>query len=578
MTCRTAGGLLARAPCRAGRLYRDNVVTTGRTMNPWKWLCSVSKSRDSSLWSIATREGAGLCLLGSGLLACVLLVLPHGEGLNRFTLPKELAFHVSALGAGALVLLGSERARVGKLDVALGAHLVLTLVAALLAVNQPLAWRASGLVLSMSVTFWTSRALARQEQHRDILIGAAALATALAATTVLLESFGVLDGLSMPGRAPGGTVGSRNFMAHFLTLGLAPLGLVVLGARQRLAARLAAGGVSITVMAIVLSLARAAWLGVAAGIAATALVSLVCRLSSEEQIPRVRKVALVGSAVLGVLAALFIPTRLTWRSETPFADTLHRLVESERGTGSGRLVQYRSTLEIIRQHPLLGVGPGNWSVAYPEVAAPTDPSYIPGAPQPVNRLPNSDWLGLASERGLLALLLFGATAALLVFRSMRSLREGRSQKEVLAAGALLSSCAMAAVMGTFDAVLLRPEPAFLLALCVGALLPAAPGREMRVPSQLRHGGALVLTVAALFLSERMTREMDASQLLAMSRGRLQLLEAAAQRNPEDYRVRAMLALAYSRQGNCAEARGHALATLALYPHHQGARNALSTCP
>lgn len=526
--------------------------------------------------AFATREGVALYLLGAGLLACVVLLLPRGDGLNRYMLPKELAFHVTALVAGAVVLLGSTRARVGKLDAALGTHLVLTFVAMLLAMSQSMAWRASGLVLSMSVTFWTARTLARQER-RQAIIGVVALATLVAAMTVLLESFGVLRGLSLQGRAPGGTTGHRNFMAHFLTLGLAPLGIIVLGARQRLAAGLAAGATALTTMAIVLSLSRAAWLGMAAGIAATAVASLLCHPSPGNRTSATRKAVFVGAAVLGMLAAVFIPTQLAWRSGTPFADTLHRLAESDRGTGRGRLIQYRSTLELIRQHPVFGVGPGNWSVAYPAVAAPGDPSHIPTSPQPVSRMPNSDWLGLASERGVPALLLIWATAALLVARSVRRLREAGSQEEILAAGALLAVCAMIGVMGTFDAVLLRPEPAFLMSLSAGALVSAAPGRDMPVPRWFRYGGALALTLATLFLASRLKREMEASYLIATSAGRAQTLAVAAQRDPENYRVHAMLAMAYSHQGDCVLAREHAMTVLALYPHHAGASKVLTSC-
>jgi hypothetical protein len=215
------------------------------------------------------------------------------------------------------------------------------------------------------------------------------------------------------------------------------------------------------------------------------------------------------------------------------------------------------------------------------VAAIADPTYRPGTPQPVNRLPNSDWLGVAAEQGLPALFLLWGAAVILLGWGVKRLREKPEREAALTTGALLCLFAAAGVMGSFDAVLLRPEPAFLVAICTGAFVPVGRGHEIRVPRSLRLAGAMALLLAASVLSERVVQAIRASQLIAKQISKLvervPLLEAAEQADPGDYRVQAMLAAWYLRLDNCTSACRHASRALALYPEHEQAQGILFSC-
>ena len=80
---------------------------------------------------------------------------------------------------------------------------------------------ASGLVL-----FWAARVLREAGLGRP-LRNALALAVVLVAATSLLQTYGVEPDLFSESRAPGGTLGNRNFVAHAAACALVGVVLVI---------------------------------------------------------------------------------------------------------------------------------------------------------------------------------------------------------------------------------------------------------------------------------------------------------------------------------------------------------------
>src|SRR5262249_56191534 len=86
------------------------------------------------------------------------------------------------------------------------------------------------------------------------------------ALTGLAQAYGlVTTNLASMSRAPGGTFGNRNFMAHLVAIGLPVLLYLALEARSQARFVLGGAGACLAVAALVLSRSRAAWL--AAGVA-----------------------------------------------------------------------------------------------------------------------------------------------------------------------------------------------------------------------------------------------------------------------------------------------------------------------
>ncbi|HEX2078941.1 MAG TPA: O-antigen ligase family protein [Longimicrobium sp.] len=522
-------------------------------------------------------DGYALDFLRFGLLASALAYMP-GELLfaDAHAFPAELVMHLFAAGAVVMCLARVRALVVDRTDLFLAAFVALSAASALGASSGWFAARALALTVSGAAVFWAARALAR-DGWGDVLSRFAALAAVAVAATALLEAYGLVGELSLVNRAPGGTLGNRNQMAHLLVLALPALLLHAGRAptRPRFAGWMAA--LAVVAAALALSRTRGAWLGVMAVAVAGTAALLVARrhLRGRWSVDRAGLLAL--AALLGCGAAVTLPNRLQWASQTPYGDTLRGIVNVEYGSGRGRVIQYANTLRMAGDHPLLGVGPGNWAVAYPRYASPGDPSYEPRSPMPTGRLPQGDWLGIAAERGgpALGFLLLACVAAALA--AIRVLRREDDPEAVFRGAALLAALAGLAVVGSVDPVLLTPTASFLFFLLAGALLPPAVRSRTVALGPVRRRAALAAAALAGILTVGYgARQAWAGHLYGTGLD-LEALARATRVNPGDYRAHMLLAEALVRQRRCDEALPYLRASQALFPTAQAVDSLGARC-
>jgi O-antigen ligase len=509
--------------------------------------------------------------------AIVLAALPYPAfELDRYTFPKELVLDVAALAAALLCLKAARRVTVFMVDALLAGFLVCSAVSALVADNGWLAFRALGVSLAGAALFWSARTIARAGRG-ELLLTALAAAVVLGALTGLVQAYGLAEtSLASLSRAPGGTFGNRNFMAHLVAIGLPVLLLLALEARSRPRFALGAVGVAFVIAALVLSRSRAAWLGAGACGTFLAVEGLwVGRLWDDARLRR-RVLILAGVALTGVVLALVLPNRLNWRSDSPYLESLTGVANYKEGSGRGRLIQYGNTLEMAAEHPLLGVGPGNWPVFYPRFMSPGDPSYDSDDIIPTNPWPSSDWMAMASERGTPALVLLTLVGAAIALGAWARVRRGSRQAPALTDLAIVATLIGVTVVGAFDAVLLLPVPTLFAWTIVGALASSArPIREIALPPQTHRrvlGGVLLLGL--LFVGR------SGAQTVAMglfASGNSTLMEAASTLDPGSYRIRMLLAQRWLRAGRCARAVPHAAAARELFPNYPAPVRLLRTC-
>jgi hypothetical protein len=168
-------------------------------------------------------EVSAMRLLQLGAIAVVLVAAPYKAfDLDRFFVPKELTLAVTALFVGALCVVRARRISLSRLDQLLVVTLVISALSAAFATNWWLASRALAITAGGLTCFWCARALAKVGHARP-LIAALALAGVLGALTALLQTYGVRTDLFSLNRAPGGTFGNRNFMAHLSAIALPAL-------------------------------------------------------------------------------------------------------------------------------------------------------------------------------------------------------------------------------------------------------------------------------------------------------------------------------------------------------------------
>jgi hypothetical protein len=289
---------------------------------------------------------------------------------------------------------------------------------------------------------------------------------------------------------------------------------------------------------------------------------------------RLRRIlVLLGIAAIGIVGATGLPNALDWKSDTPYLDSVRGVVNYREGSGRGRLVQYRNSLDMALHHPLLGVGPGNWPVDYPRYASRNDPSLDQDDGMTSNPWPSSDWVAYVSERGVLAT----ACLALALLGTLVAARQkGTAQDPVrqLEAIVLAATVLVTLVVSMFDAVLLLAAPTFFVWAIVGALMPEMAIRRSLAVLWRRLaalGGAVVMLAAA---------SRSVLQVRAMAHydvGTVRALREAALLDPGSYRIHLRLAIQYARRGYCPGVREEAGAASRRFPNAAEPKRMLQNC-
>lgn len=506
-------------------------------------------------------------VLGVSMLLAVLAALPVAPSdLDRHQFPKETLLIGGVLLAVLLVrpwpLLPGRRA----LRLALVILCVWTIVTAAVATNPWLGWRAAALTVTGVIAFGTAHALARGGAG-GILLGWMALAAVAGAATGLAQAIGAEHPFFSRLRAPGGTFGNRNFLAHLAAAALPLLAGLLLQARRRVGLLAAALGLATLSAALVLTRSRAGWLAAIAALAVMSLALLLARRGAGVPVPRRRLLLLPAMMATGIALAIIAPNTLEWRSDSPYSDTLGNLANYREGSGRGRLLQYQNTLELVRRHPILGVGPGNWALHYGEVAPRGDPSFARNDVVPLNPWPSSDWLAAASERGvpvMAAILLLGIAV---LWRAWGGVRSGGDR--AIAGATLAAVVASVAVAGMFDAVLLLAVPLGFAAVSSGALLARADGVTTDALAPHRRATWLLLALGLALVRSAM---QTGAYLVAGDGSSRARLERAALIDPFSYQLRIRLA-----RGPCRTSREHARAARDLAPTWPAAIAAARRC-
>jgi hypothetical protein len=315
-----------------------------------------------------------------------------------------------------------------------------------------------------------------------------------------------------------------------------------------------------------LTRSRAAWLAAASAIVVFHLATMFTRPGMRTF---GRLAGVVALAAAGVALALFLPNTLRWRSDNPYLESVKDVANYEEGSGRGRLVQYERSLLMAAHHPLLGVGPGNWTVKYPEHATRNDPSIDESRPGTTfNPWPSSDWVAFASERGPAAAIVIALAFIAIGWSGLRRVIAARGPEEGPLAAALLATLAAVLVAGLFDAVLLLALPALLVWAALGALwIPAVAG-----PRTIPLPVVLAMLAVSILGAARSTAQLVAMEILATTSDRASL-ERASRIDPGSYRLHLRLARGGRRDDRCR----HARAAHSLFPSAGAARDLSRGC-
>lgn len=526
--------------------------------------------------------GVALAAIMIGALAVVLAAAPfRAFELDRFFVPKELALHATALVAASACLWGAREIVADRVDSILAVFAALCILSAIFASNHWLALRGVAITLSGLAIFWCARAIAEAGWRRPIVAAVIAACT-LAAATSLAQTYGVTSDYFTLSRAPGGTLGNRNFVAHLAAIGAPLIVWYAVTARRVIAVVLCSVASAIVAAALVLSRSRAAWLAL---LVIGALLAIPMWRAAR-RVPHAdagRRIVFLGTlAIVGVALALALPNHLNWKSDSPYLDSVKGVVDYSSGSGHGRVVQYRNTLKMVEHHPILGVGPGNWSVQYPRFAAHGDPSLTHDDPgMTANPWPSSDWVAFLAERGPIAVLCLIVAVIGIVANAFRSVRgsgaNNPAARDPFLPIALTATVLVTGAVGMFDAVLLLAPPTLLVWAALGAMSPAGRARHSWTLAG-RTGRRWSIAVLALFVIFTVRSALALQGMNVFGTGdRLTAARDAAYWDPGSYRVQLRLAQLSLAQHGCGAAKGPARHAASMFPTAVEPRAILRRC-
>ncbi len=515
-------------------------------------------------------------LLQLGVLLAVVVAVPYKLfELDRYFVPKELVLHATALLV-ALFLVARRRSLSFDLaDGLLMLFLLWSTASALFATNHWLAQRALGVSISSAIVFWGARSVAERGSYRPILI-AASVAAVCAALFSLAQAYGVDSEYFSTNRAPGGTFGNRNFVAHIGVIGLPSLVWCTVTARRAFGAALGFLGAAMISAALVLSRSRAAWLAVAACVVVLLVPMLASRKYWRGANVGGRFARLVLAAVICGMAAIVMPNRLNWSSGSPYLDTARGVVDYKKGSGRGRLVQYENSMRMAASNPVFGVGPGNWPVEYVEFAPSSDRSLAEDG-MTANPWPSSDWVGFISERGVVPTVALLGVFSMLFYGSIRKWGELGNGDAVLAQLVLAGTIIATMVVSAFDVVLLLGAPSLLVWSVIGATSGIRHEEREATLSPRAWGFAAAGLLFVAILSTARSATQTVSMMTVGRGGRTAGWVSGAELDPGSYRITLRVADLYYRRGHCGIARGYALRAEALFPHAPAPKRILNGC-
>jgi O-antigen ligase len=516
-------------------------------------------------------------LLQIGAIAVVLAALPYKLfELDRYFVPKELVLHVVALAVGGLLLLRRRSTPFDLVDKLIAVFLVWSVVSALFSTNYWLAQRALGLSISSAIVFWGARAVAEDDAYGGVLVGCA-IATVVVSATCIAQTYGLETEYFSANRAPGGTLGNRNFVAHIAVIGLPSLLWCTVTARRSAQTLAGSFGVAIVAAALVLSRSRAAWLAVAASAALLLFPMLASRRywSGRQVGGRFARLMLAG--VIGAIIAIVMPNSLNWNSESPYLDSARAMVDYKKGSGRGRVAQYENSLQMSVRHPIFGVGPGNWPVEY-VLFAPGDDRSLTAEGTTANPWPSSDWVAFMSERGFVPAVAMLTAFGVMFLSSLRRWRDLEDGDAVLAQLVLAGTIVSAIVVSAFDVALLLAAPA----LIIWSVLGATSGIKRRTAVEgvaTQKTWSLGVFVAMLILTASVIR--SATQTISMTMvgrgGRTAGWVAGSAWDPGSYRINLKVAQFYARRGRCGTVRVYARRAAGLFPHAREPKRLAQSC-
>ncbi|MDA0746228.1 MAG: tetratricopeptide repeat protein [bacterium] len=363
---------------------------------------------------------------------------------------------------------------------------------------------------------------------------------------------------------PSATFGYRNFAASYLVASIPPVITFAWASASRNGLIAWATSATLMTLFLVYTRTRGAWLGLGLSLFVGALILLWFRLRHNigpTQTPGARRRMLTIACCLLILAGgATLSHRMQQEGKFRFderkTDTLTALEAAfSSADARGRLTLWQHTLEMIRDHPFLGVGLGSWQVAYPLYDR-GDWITANAAPQ----RPHNDLLWILSEIGLLGFACYAWLLFVFFRTTWRALRTAQWTPDTVRAFGI--ALGILALIGhscfSFPKERIAPSFIFWLGLGTAPVLLGTVHKQRRATPRLLFpalGLAVLLLCLALYTTYRQIR-FDAPYLQAVIAWRQQAWPRVAQATQEALEWGSFNHRALLLQGRALDAQGH----------------------
>lgn len=278
-----------------------------------------------------------------------------------------------------------------------------------------------------------------------------------------------------------GLMGNKNEYASYLML-LLPFTMyaAVSGKGNRRAAAVAAT-VMIFIMLVIVA-ARATWVGVVLSGFVISVITVIYSKKLELSGRNVKTMVIVASSVVIILAAGMLEGGKFTRSK--YIEKLGSIIRPEADNNHFRLGMWKITAEMAMDHPVTGVGAGNWQIAIPEYY-----SRIGLKDKEVNWIsPHNDYLWILAEKGVPGIGLYLCMIMAAIWLFIRILRSNFEKERAKQALFIMAGLIGYLVVACFDFPYQRIDHQVIFAILVAGLITlsstSAAAKQVNVNRQL----------------------------------------------------------------------------------------------
>ena len=220
----------------------------------------------------------------------------------------------------------------------------------------------------------------------------------------LLQLFGLNILNLIPNPRPGSTLGIRNFASEYL-IGVIPFAFISLIICKSKRVKIIFLFVIICVMSYLFLLrSRAAYVTLLISLIFFVTLLIIFYKKNNLKINLKKDLSLITLAlIISLLIGFFQPTNIDKEREN-LQTTVASVFDTDYAPNIARIKYYKTSFEMFKENPLLGIGTGAWFGLYPKYNSEdyTDGNIFFTA----NLNPHNDFLEILTENGIIGFLLF----------------------------------------------------------------------------------------------------------------------------------------------------------------------------